>query len=63
MEHEARMFIASYDMLEREGRLDLLSVKMTMMKRLKEVLLQEGKDDALIESMMFVASLPETPYN
>ena len=63
MEHEARMFIASYDLLEREGRLDMLSVKMTMLRRLKQVLLHEGKDDALIESMMFVASLPETPYN
>ncbi len=56
-------FISSYDLLVRENRLDLLEVRYTIMRGLKERGLKEGLTDDLFSRMLVVSSFDYTSYN
>ncbi len=61
--HECRTFIAAYDLLLEEGRLDMLSVKVTIMYGLKKRALKEGLDEDMLHAMSVTSTYDDITYN
>jgi len=60
---ECESFIAAYDLLKTEGRLDLLSVRLTIMYEFKKRALKRGLTEELQEAMFVTSTYEDIMYN